>query len=187
VSNKRRSNHQRRVKKMHSRGGGERDCMCAVCARSDLPKNERYNAYLRDDLLPTISKSGYAIQGVFAVEDGHSSFCYTVGLSMREWPELIILGIIDLGEVALRRVVAHFINAGTEPAPGDYQIFNEKHLVRLRACDPFTEEWPLNVAGSFAGRENLRALQVLIPDDHGRYPGEDGASGLSWQKLIPAL
>lgn len=144
----------------------------------------RFDAYLAEHVLPTIESAGFAVQGVFATTEGHSSFCYTVGLTVRGWPELIVLGPTDVGHPLLNRIVEYLDGIGEVPTAGDLPDFMETgYRLRLRACTT-RGDFPFSIAHALY--PDVVGLQVLMPDDQHRYPGEDGACSLTWQKVLAA-
>lgn len=145
----------------------------------------RLDNYITTSVMPLMLEHGYTVQGVFAVRDGQTSFCYTIGLTAHGWPELIVLGPCEMGGELLNRLVEHLMRVGEEPTAGELPDFlGTGYALRLRECAPFTGNFPFSMAGILFGRDEVRGLQVLLPDDEGRYPGEDGARDLTWQQLI---
>lgn len=138
-------------------------------------------------LTDIIDRHGHACQGVLATEEGHSSFIYTVGLSKRGWPELIMLfpaSDIDGAHWILNRVVE--LLGDEKPHDGQLlpDLADTGYRLRLRACKALGHDYPLTFAGWYGGRD-ISALQVLCPDDEHRYPGEPGATDKTWQALLP--
>lgn len=149
-------------------------------------REARLKEVIETRVLPMIEAEGFMVQGVFAVAPGDSSFAYTVGLTARGWCEMILLGNIEQAHIILTEIVHHYDKAGGEPLPGDLpDIFDTGYILRLRACSVRDPDMPFSMARRIYGNE-VRGLQVLMPDDKHRYPGEDKACSLTWQKLVAA-
>lgn len=149
------------------------------------PTSKQIDAYLRDHALPTIARAGYMVQGVFAVKEDDVPFVYTVGLSTRGWPELVLVGLdCQDGGWMVNRIVEHFENTRTAPVVGDMpDFFGKTYPFRLRECTTRDPGFPLSVAREIY--PDVTALQVLVPDDQHRYPGDEGCEFV-WQKVLAA-
>lgn len=148
-----------------------------------MSMRDKLAAYVADRVIPTIASAGFAVQGVFPTDDDDGpSFCYTVGLTARGWPELIVLGPIDVGHPLLNRVV-EYLDSGERPVPGDLPDFMDTgYRLRLRACTTRDDDFRFSIAHVLY--DDVIGMQVLMPDDQHRYPGEDGACALTWQKVL---
>ena len=155
------------------------DARCAVCAAGG-----NVGSVIDNQLLPMMVEHGYAVLGV----SGHnsSSFSYTVGLTMMGWPELILLGKTEWSYRMLQILVEYHRNMGRAPVEGDLTgvpMLDTMHPIRLHRC-ALDSKYPLTFAFDLFGYMT-RALQVLIPDDDGKYPGDVGANK-TWQVLLPS-
>ena len=107
-------------------------------------------------------------------------FSYTVGLHhSHRHPELVITGGMSDGTAhEILWEVVNLIADGERFAPGDRSArVLRDHQVRF---GPVTERWRkeiLTFADWAARRKPVEAVQVLLPDREGRYPGEEGYAG----------
>lgn len=109
-------------------------------------------------------------------------FSYTIGLTDRGWPELIISGPPpEVAGTALNRAVAELKSRCSErgPTPGD--ILNDPLLVpvELRKVDPRVLLGYMAQAvyrQERVGGPAPEALQVVWPDELGLWPGEEGCN-----------
>lgn len=131
--------------------------------------------YIDSIVKPTIAEHGVMLQGVFPHDgdDSTPSFCYTVGLSVRQHPELIAFSLPQ-------QVVATVLNAAAFAVLDDGKTWTPGlteglltvpcHLVTV---DDTTEHF------SIARRlyPVVRGLQLVWPDTEGRFPWDVGYSG----------
>lgn len=130
-----------------------------------------------EDVEEKLKEHSFLIQGVFSTGGG-PSFAYTVGLTRRGLPELIVgdFGMEDMGH--LLNYLAEIITA--EDFRKGYilpSIAEGKRPLKLREVDPANRDWPLSTAmnvfeGQFEG--HVRACQVLLACCH--VPGHDFAN-----------
>lgn len=133
-------------------------------------------------LLAAIARSGYSVMTV-SPDGGDETlrwFAYTVGLwPERQWPELIVFGL-DHDDMA--RLLAAAVKQaevwGTTPKDGlELPAVAGGASLKLRRLDPRFYEEHLGWANWYAARSGVAApgaLQLLWPDDEGRFPGEVG-------------
>jgi hypothetical protein len=142
------------------------------------------NDYLNRSL-EIIAERGHMVQGVIPVEEGDHGFTYTVGLSARGWPEIVMV-CPDMQPAAklINDIVDYYDGAGREPVAGDEVTLAEGCMpIRLRACSIDAPGYPLNTARAFYD-DDVRALQAVLPDPLGHYPG-DPENIWDWQELVP--
>jgi hypothetical protein len=115
-----------------------------------------------------IARHGRSLIGVV----GDTPFSYTIGHYARELPELLVIGTARAG----------FLNAlgdmqaeRGEPLLGDVSIGGQfpLRLVAVRDEARVKDEFTCQVF-NFYRTEGYKVTQVLIPDKHGRFPGEAG-------------
>lgn len=122
-----------------------------------------------------VEEHGHAVQGVFGDQDG-PSFCYTVGLWRKGWPEVIVVGLSPaVGQAILNSYVEQCAARGRAPAIGE--------LVTEVANLPLT----VGSVGQIAQREYtaqamyhcsrhggawLGAVQLVLCDKKGKFPLE---------------
>lgn len=127
-----------------------------------------------------IEEHGWAVQGVLpTADDPDPGFGYTVGLTLKGLPEIIIFGLsAELMHSTLNQVAFHMVDHGPHHAGQviDY-LFGGGYDPIAVQVDPehFDEEY-LTVAGRMYGDLNLSALQLVIPDKEHRFPWDDGFS-----------
>ena len=143
--------------------------MCWVC---DHPESTRldYLNHLRD----LIDCHGWAVQGVER-DRIRPPWAYTVGLTRRGKPELVVTGL-PLGRATqlLNGVASHVMHAAA-PWPGEQIPLNDGPLIEIvEVTEPAVH---LGVATEFYG-PGIRALQLVHADDHGHWPWEVGFRGV---------
>ena len=152
-----------------------------------MTTSDPYDDHLRS-LLATIDRCGWSVQAVGGAglcsccgddaeqpTDQLPPFCYTVGLTERGLPELLLVG--GIAGNLLNGVAARLAEEGSLAA-GRYTEtpFNGYDFVVLPATEPAVLDdfvlmpqqlWPMSA---------LVVLQVIRPDDHNRMPWEPGCS-----------
>lgn len=121
----------------------------------------------------TVAKHGWACIYVAGDKKDHS-FAYTVGLTGKRMPELLLstgedqnVSCTMLNEIAKRLIARH------QPVPDGYEPFGRK-AVRLNKIysAEFLDKCPL--AGVWVLRhkamDHFTGMQIVFPDEHGRYP-----------------
>ncbi|MFB9908517.1 DUF4262 domain-containing protein [Allokutzneria oryzae] len=135
-----------------------------MCWDCDNPDGD-YLAHLRG----IIDSHGWAVQGVEG--DGvHPPWAYTVGLTPRGKPELVVTGMPFQGAAGLLNVIApETVQAGERIELGEALLIEVVELAVPSAH--------LHVAVGLYGPE-VRALQLVHADLHGRWPWERGYRGV---------
>ena len=123
------------------------------------------------DIRDLVARHGWAIRHVLAdTAAGRAAFSYTVGLTSRGWPELIITGLPStVADAFIRNAVDVQVEKGPFRS-GDRtdELAEEGDVVFLSADD---------VSGMTATTELVRAftaLQLVWPDSAGHFPWQDG-------------
>lgn len=125
------------------------------------------------DACELIEKHGHMVTGVFG-EDVAENFCYTVGRTEADKPELW------LGQLPpqLAQQILNRLALGLDvTAPREVTAEEAEFSCGFRVVGPVdAQRFPLGMAARLYGREAdaYSVLQVLWPDDEGRFPGEDG-------------
>jgi len=143
-----------------------------VCWMCDHPGATEWN--YQDHLRSLIARHGWAVQGV--ERDGiHPPWAYTVGLTPRRRPELVITGIgLTRATRVLNGVAAHLLHAD-EPEPGTQAALLDGPLIEVvRVAAPWAH---LNMAVEFYGRR-IRGLQLVHADKRGSWPWDDAYQGV---------
>jgi hypothetical protein len=143
--------------------------VCWMCAHPDATERD-YEEHIRS----LIALHGWAVQGV--KRDGiHPPWAYTVGLTPRRRPELVITGMgLTRATEVLNGVAAHLLHAD-EPEPGTQATLVDGPLVELvRVATPWAH---LSMAvGLYSQR--IRGLQLVHADKRGRWPWDDAYQGM---------
>jgi hypothetical protein len=143
--------------------------VCWLCDHPGATERD-YQDHIRE----LIDTFGWAVQGV--ERDGiHPPWAYTVGLTPRRRPELVITGM-DLSQATqvLNGVAAHLVRE-EPPAPGTQAALRDGPLVEVvRVAAPWAH---LNLAVEFYG-QRIRGLQLVHADERGRWPWDDAYQGM---------
>lgn len=135
--------------------------MCWQCDNPELT----YDDYLDTVILPLVHQNGWAVQGV----SGRQPFAYTVGLTDCGLPELVITGMDEVAAATVLNAVAGQV------LRADLVIGTRVHLcgLALEVIHVDRPELHLLTAMTLYG-DDVRGLQLVWPDDRGRYPWEAG-------------
>jgi hypothetical protein len=128
---------------------------------------------IRDDLAETIARRGYEVVNVFGdAEIG--GYSYTVGLTDRGLPELIMVGFqTSLMQGLLRDSVPKADNL----RDGDVLTGVATVPLGLRRIPQEAADRFLLMAHTHYGR-SVEAIQLVIPDAAGRFPWQPGCDPL---------
>jgi hypothetical protein len=131
---------------------------------------EDYLGYMK----ALIRDHGWAVQGVSA-DRVHPPRAYTVGLTLRGKPELVVTGMrIPRAIELLNDVAAHVLHARA-PEPGEQVQLFDGPLIHFVAVEVPAAH--LLVACELYGPD-VRALQIVHADDRGHWPWEIGYRGV---------
>jgi hypothetical protein len=124
-----------------------------------------------DRMRQLITRYGWAVQYVEA-DRARPGWAYTVGLTPRGVPELLITGKPpDESCAVLNRVAEHVLHA-EPPDPGDQVPLVGGPLVEfVRVQRPDVH---LLTSVTFYGSEQVHALQLVWADERGRWPWDRG-------------
>lgn len=122
----------------------------------------------------TIHEHGRMVIGV-----PDAGFSYTIGNYGTGLPELLILGVDPRAACGVLNAVSEAIKSTFSEAPpqdGDLIDIGGKVPVRLRALEGLeasvAREEYLIQAGGYYGRDDLPVMQVMVPDQAGRFPDD---------------
>jgi Domain of unknown function (DUF4262) len=142
-----------------------------VCWACDHPGSTRVD-YL-DHVRRLITRHGWAVQGVEGTRL-YRPWAYTVGLTPRGKPELVVTGLsLARATRLLNDIAAHVLHA-TPPAAGEQVALRGGPLIEI--VDVAVPTAHLDVAVALYGTR-VRALQVVHADDRGHWPWERGYRG----------
>jgi Domain of unknown function (DUF4262) len=133
--------------------------MCWMC---DHP-GSTIDDYL-DHLRSVVDEHGWSTQ---FVEDNRTPYAYTIGLHGHGLPELLITGVSPQRAVRVLNSVARIAIRDYAPMPGDRIQLPAGPLLEVVSVDH--PDAHMNIAVAFYGPE-LRALQLVWADGHGRWP-----------------
>jgi len=143
--------------------------MCWMCDHPTATGDD-YLGHLK----ALIRDCGWAVQGV-EPDRIHSPYAYTVGLTKRGKPELVITGMrIPRAAGLLNDVAAHLLHAAA-PEHGEQVQLVDGPLIEFVAVEVPSAH--LLVACELYG-PSVRALQIVHADDRGHWPWETGYRGV---------
>lgn len=134
-------------------------------------------------LAALIELRGYTFIGVFDPEGLNPSFAYSIGLTGRNWPEVLLVGNMnpEVIEIILTDLIEGWKKQG-EVVMGDNPgliVFRDgsEHALRVVEVDTdaVLKDYGCQVPNWFE-REQIKFVQVLWPDTSGKYPDEPGYS-----------
>ena len=131
--------------------------------------DDRVRAYL-DRCQALIDEHGHMVQSVFA-DARTPDFAYTIGLSTRGLPELVVIGLPSETATHALNQIAQRLAKDSIP---DHQDITEiaNMPLRLRTVDPDAAWVHMGVARSLLQTRPTAIRQVLWPDPSGRFPGD---------------
>jgi hypothetical protein len=143
--------------------------MCWMCDRPGATERD----YL-DHMRQLIRTFGWAVQGVER-EGLHPPWAYTVGLTRRRRPELVITGLgLTRATEVLNSVAGHLMHADV-PAPGTQATLVDGRDVEIVRVDaPWAH---LNVAVEIYG-QRIQGLQLVHADKRGCWPWDREYQGV---------
>jgi hypothetical protein len=139
--------------------------MCWMC---DHP-GSTIDDYL-DHLHSIVLEHGWAVQ---YVEDNRTPYAYTVGLHECGLPELLVTGVSPQRAKRMLNSVARTELREAPLTPGDRIQLPAGPLLEIVTVDH--PDAHMNMAVAFYGPE-IRALQLVWADGHGRWPWAAGFS-----------
>lgn len=124
-----------------------------------------------------IAAHGHAVQYVGNPDDELQTFGYSIGLAAQDIPEILI--IAPLAPDSLIPIVNNAVQKIKSSSPlrlaGDYDEVIAGFVVRLRkiSVDAFAEYGLIASRWAYShGITIKRALQLVLPDELGRFPDE---------------
>jgi hypothetical protein len=163
--------------------------MCSACEQGisdDDPVriqqwDDQEQAWLRE----TIRQHGWAIQAVSAEPARRQPpFAYTVGLTRFGHPELVVFGLPESASGALLNTLGIRARSGLRIADGTRFDPGAAAPYALRVSRlPNPEQVLLTAVRRYGPR--VTAMQVIVADEHGTFPGEGGYRGAAWLQPLP--
>jgi hypothetical protein len=144
--------------------------MCLICDNPTATVQD----YL-EHTLDLIRRHGWTVLTVSG-DRLHAPLAYTVGLTGYGKPELVVTGMRQVPATRCLNVVAGHLLHSQPPAPGGRLPVQVGPAEEVRACE--VVELPNPDAHLFTATAlfgpHVQALQLVWPDDRGRYPWERG-------------
>lgn len=142
--------------------------MCWICDHPDATDAEYH-----DHIRKIIGEFGWAVQAVQG--DGiHPPLAYTVGLTSRGLPELVVTGLDETASGYLLNQAAADLEQRVIREPGQRLRLSGGELAEVVAVA--VPDAHLKVAAAMYG-DALLALQLVIADANGRWPWANGYQG----------
>lgn len=112
--------------------------------------------------------------GIFASENT-PTYTYTVGISPKFGFELIIMGPrYQIAGYILNEIVTRHLAAGKKLEMNVPQDWVGNMPAIFRECDPKKVRELGNQAFEYYGKEDIKFIQIVIPDREGRFPEDAG-------------
>lgn len=143
--------------------------------------SDQEQAWLRE----TIRLHGWAIQAVYGdAEHRIPPFAYTIGLTRFGHSELVVFGLAQSNAAEVLNGLGRRARSGLKLADGARFAAEAicPRALRLQR-HPHPEQVVLGAAARYGPR--VTALQVLVADDSGSFPGEPGYSEPAWLQPAP--
>lgn len=163
--------------------------MCSACDQGitgDDPIrfqqwDDQEQAWLRE----TIRKHGWAVQAVGPDPRRLSPpFAYTVGLTRFGHPELVVFGLPDKQAAAVLNALGTRARSGLRIADGALFAAGAAGSRALRAAAfPYPEDVLFTACSRYGPR--VTALQIIVADESGTFPGEPGFRDPEWLQPPP--
>jgi hypothetical protein len=132
--------------------------MCWKCDHPDSTMQEWLEL-----IYEKVQENGWVVQFV----QDRTPFAYTIGLHERGLPELLVTGMPRERANLVLNTVAEYLLDGGKPVPGERMLIGGELLLDfVQVQHPVAH---LKFAFSFYGPD-LRALQLVWPDDQGHRP-----------------
>lgn len=143
--------------------------MCWLCDHPHATRRD-YLAYMRH----LIDQHGWAVQGVQR-DRIHPPWAYTVGLTPRRLPELVVTGMPLAAATELLNESAHHVQHSGPLRPGQQIQLVDGPLIEI--VEMSHPELRLATAVEFYG-SRIRAVQLVHADDRGHWPWDVGYRGV---------
>jgi hypothetical protein len=136
-----------------------------------------------------IDRFGWALQYVFDGEGDHvPPFCYTIGLHELDHPELLIFGLDQGTSAQILNTAGARIRTGERLHDGDVLTLDGDPQLRVTALtvpNPGEILYSTNRHYHRPDDDSVPALQLVWPDDVGRFPWDAGYELPAWWQPLP--
>jgi hypothetical protein len=143
--------------------------MCWMC---DNPE-ATFADYADDVVQPMIDRFGWAVQSVERT-GMRAPFSYTVGLTRRDLPELVLTGQTPSSSAAVLNDAAQLLHERALPQPGEVLTVAGHGFEVVAVPHP---EAHLFIATGLYGEGAVTALQLVWADAQQRWPWDRGHGG----------
>jgi hypothetical protein len=136
----------------------------------------------------TIRDHGWAIQYVFADEDGDErspSLGYTVGLTGFDHPEVVVFGLGEGGTARVLNALGDRVRAGERLRDGDVVDLGFTPVTLFDLPNPAEVVFTANSVYGRREDESVPALHAVYADRHGSWPWEPGCELPPWLQPMP--
>lgn len=163
--------------------------MCSACDQGITGEDpirfqqwdDQEQAWLRE----TIREHGWAVQAVGADPVRLAPpFAYTVGQTRFGLPEIVVFGLADEAAAAVLNTLGSRARSGLRLTDG--MVF-AAGAACSRALKVVTLPYPEDILFTAVGRygPRVKALQVIVADENGTFPGEPGYRDPEWLQPPP--
>ncbi len=122
-------------------------------------------------ILGDVAKHGWSDMSIFPVK-GHEGlpFNYTVGFSILEHPEILILGLDHIQMHGILGGVYEKVKEGQKFRPDVYftEVLSGYRTAFVEIPDPVDNDYPMTMTRRLLG--DFKALQMVWPDEQDRFP-----------------
>lgn len=136
------------------------------------PRQRSYDE-VDDKVREDIRTHGWSDMSIFPVkEDGTVAFNYSVGFTVRDHPEVMVMGLDYRTMHGILGTVYEQIKSGTRFIPDTYFNFVlNKHRVAFVEVTNIVEdtEYPMSMSRRIMGPD-VKGLQLVWPDENDQFP-----------------
>lgn len=128
-------------------------------------------ALLDQKVLDDIAEYGWSDMHIFPTKEGDGlPFNYTVGFTVREHPEILIMGLDSKTMHGILATVYEQVKSGTKFEPDRYYNFvlTTHRVAFVEISDPLDNRYPMTLTEHLMGE--FTALQLIWPDAFDRFP-----------------
>ena len=140
------------------------------------PRQRSYDE-VDDKVREDIRTHGWSDMSIFPVkEDGTVAFNYSVGFTVRDHPEVMVMGLDYRTMHGILGTVYEQIKSGTRFIPDTYFNFVlNKHRVAFVEVTNIVEdtEYPMSMSRRIMGPD-VKGLQLVWPDEKDLFPWDEG-------------
>lgn len=125
-----------------------------------------------------VAEFGWSVQAVFGdPSTGTPSFAYTIGLSHRGVPDILVLGLpAEAALPILNEIARQLIEDESKTADGTLLHKVANLPLKVAAADQAHAQYFAKMSQSYAETQGIDAtfVQIILPDAKGLFPGDPG-------------